>query len=41
MDLVIALIKYAFVLAVAVEAGLIVRALVRLAREKSRPAGAE
>ncbi len=38
MDIVLSLLKYVFVGAVAVEGLLILRALVRLAREKARPA---
>jgi hypothetical protein len=38
MDILIAVLKYGFVVALAVEAALVGRALFRLAREKARPA---
>jgi hypothetical protein len=40
MEPLVSLIKYTFVLALAVEVALILRALVRLAREKARSADA-
>jgi hypothetical protein len=38
MEIVAAIIKYGFVIALGVEAVVIIRAIVRLAREKARPA---
>jgi hypothetical protein len=38
MDTFIYIVKYGFVLALTVEAGLIIRAVVNLARDKARPA---
>lgn len=40
MEVIVSLIKYIFVIALAVEAMLILRALVNLAREKARPIAA-
>jgi hypothetical protein len=37
MELAILLVKYGFIVALIVEGGLILRALLRLAREKARP----
>lgn len=38
MEIAVALVKYTFIAALAVEGVLVLRALVRLAREKARPA---
>jgi hypothetical protein len=39
MEILSSMLKYTFVVALAVEALIIARAVVRLAREKARPAG--
>jgi hypothetical protein len=41
MDLIVAVLKYAFVVALGVEIALVLRALARLAVEKARPAPPE
>ena len=38
MELIVSIIKYTFVIALGIEALMITRAIIRLAREKARPA---